>query len=605
MNIRLLALLIVLTALRLVCIGRVGLSPDEAYYHEWSQRLDWCYFSKGPGIALAMRASTALFGHGEFGIRAFAPLLALGSSLLLFWLARRIYDARVAAWVVVAMNVTPLFNVGGLIMTIDPLSIFFWIAALCTLWLALEKSPAFSLWWPLSGAIIGCGFLCKWTNAVQLLSVLLLLALTPRHRRELLRPGFWSMIAVFVPFVVPVWQWNEAHGWPTTHHLASRGGLDAPWWKLDFTSFGSFLGSHFGVYSPLIFAAMLVALWAASRDSLMRWTAATVRGLRAAPHGLRHHPVAVALTVLLALVFHFAGNFTDIPALHRVAVLIPVVAVIIAIGRCKDAANMHWRSRFLVAFALPLVIGYAWIALHHDAEVNWTAPAAVSVIILTADYWKDCSRKLVVSALTLGAVITVVGIFPDIVRAAGIPWPLKNDPTARVRGWRDTAKIVHDYRQRVEAQIGRPVFLIAENYGVAAALCYYLPEKRIEAPGHPAVYVEESPVPTNQFHFWPRYDMFDSRTAPVTNDQEDSKERGVNKFAGRTALYITTRDEGDPASVLIPTFFQKSLPEKRWKEQPEKPWRKYSEFTLKENDDLLRKLRIFILPRYRPGTVLD
>ena len=53
---KLVAFLIVLTILRLVYIGQMELSPDEAYYHQWSQRLDWCYFSKGPGIALTMKA---------------------------------------------------------------------------------------------------------------------------------------------------------------------------------------------------------------------------------------------------------------------------------------------------------------------------------------------------------------------------------------------------------------------------------------------------------------------------------------------------------------------------------------------------------------------
>ena len=42
---KLFASLIILTVLRLVMIGRMELSPDEAYYHEWSQRLDWWYFS--------------------------------------------------------------------------------------------------------------------------------------------------------------------------------------------------------------------------------------------------------------------------------------------------------------------------------------------------------------------------------------------------------------------------------------------------------------------------------------------------------------------------------------------------------------------------------
>src|SRR6185436_12786224 len=100
----------------------------------------------------------------------------------------------VAIWTVFALNFVPIFQVGGLVMTIDPLSIFFWMAALYTFWLALEKSPEFNGWWPATGALIGCGFLAKYTNAMQLLSILLLLACTPKHRRELRRPGFYALL---------------------------------------------------------------------------------------------------------------------------------------------------------------------------------------------------------------------------------------------------------------------------------------------------------------------------------------------------------------------------------------------------------------------------
>ena len=584
---RLAAFLIVLTVLRLVLIRQMELSPDEAYYHEWSQRLDWCYFSKGPGVALTMRAGTTLFGHGEFGVRFFAPMLALGTSLLIFWLARRLYDARTATWTVVLLNLTPLFNAGGLLMTIDPLSIFFWTATLCTLWRALEKSPAFSLWWPLSGALIGAGFLCKWTNAFQLLGVLLLLAMTPRYRRELLRPGFWSMLAAFLPALWPPWHWQEPRGWPILHHLSSRGGLETPWWQINFTDFGKFVASHFGVYSPLIFAAMLVAFWAVCKDSLARWGKALLHAIPAFPRGLRAHPVVVALVLFTSLALYFLGNAFDIPQLHKIAIAVPVLAAVIGIGSCKDAPNIHWKSRFLTAFALPVVLTYLWISLHHDSEVNWTAPAGVTIVILTVAHWMDrAPRKLVTTTLVLAGAMSIVGL----VYAIGIPLPFSNQITARIRGWVTTSQTVADFRQRYEQQLGQPVFLIAENYGLAGSLCYYLPEKRIEAPGHPACYVEESPVAANQFHFWPRYDEYEERTAPIINDQEDSREYGINKFAGRTALYITTRKEEKPPSVLKRTFDK---------------WEIATDFELKENGQPLRTIRIFICHRYKPGKLLD
>ena len=80
----------------------------------------------------------------------------------------------------------------------------------------------------IGGVLIGAGFLCKWTNAFQLLSVLLLLAMTPRRRRELLRPGFWSMVTTFAPALWPPWHWQKPRGWPLLHHLSARGGLISP-----------------------------------------------------------------------------------------------------------------------------------------------------------------------------------------------------------------------------------------------------------------------------------------------------------------------------------------------------------------------------------------
>src|SRR5262245_14032916 len=64
-------------------LATTDLEFDEAHYWMWSERLAPAYFSKGPGIAFVMRASTALLGANEFGVRFFSPVLAAGTSLLL------------------------------------------------------------------------------------------------------------------------------------------------------------------------------------------------------------------------------------------------------------------------------------------------------------------------------------------------------------------------------------------------------------------------------------------------------------------------------------------------------------------------------------------
>ncbi len=595
---KLAAFLIVLTLLRLAVIGHVELSPDEAYYHEWSQRLDWCYFSKGPGVAVAMRVSTAIFGHSEFGVRFFAPILALGTSLILYWLARRMYEDRVAFWAVVVMNLTPLFNAGGLVMSIDPLSIFFWTAALATLWLALEQGsgdePRFSLWWPASGLLIGLGFLCKWTNAFQLLSVLLLLLLTPRYRKELRRPGFYVMLLAFLPALYPVCVWQSARGWPLLAHLSARGGLETPWWRFDTKDFGAFVGLHLVVYSPLLFLGMVIALGTETRESFQRWWKAVLLCVPSIPGGLKRHWGATLFVLLLALAFYFAGNFWDeYSFLHKGAIVTLVFGALVGIAQCKDAANVHWRSRFIAAFALPIIFVYLWIALHHDSEVNWTAPGFVGLFILVTAYYIDrVSRRLLAWTCGTAVALSLVGGITDLARMIGIPWPSKWDQTTRVRGWAESARAVDRFRGEMEKELKRPIFLIGENYGVAAELCYYLPPRPPEALGHPACYVLESVVPENQFHFWPRYDDYVERQMPknLLNDQEDSLEIGTCPFAGRTAIYVTTREEKKCPDIINSTFGS---------------WQIMRDVEIKENGRVLRKLRFFIFHRYNPGAIMN
>lgn len=248
-----------LTAIRLVLLGTMNLSGDEAYYWMWSQHLAPAYFSKGPGVAFAIRASTAIFGATEFGVRFWSPVLAAGTNLILYYFSRRLFSEGVAFWTVVALNVTPIFNIGSFVMTIDPLSIFFWSAAMLTFWRTLETSPAFSWFWPITGLLIGVGYLCKYTNALELVSVALVLALVPRLRIEFKRAGFYSLLGVFIVCAIPPLVWNAQHAWITFVHLRSRGGLD------ESTGFHPsallvFLAEHFLTYSPLLFLGLVWAV---------------------------------------------------------------------------------------------------------------------------------------------------------------------------------------------------------------------------------------------------------------------------------------------------------------------------------------------------------
>jgi hypothetical protein len=244
-----------LTAIRLSILPTTDLEFDEAHYWLWSQHLAPAYFSKGPGVAFVIRASTAIFGTNEFGVRFFSPILGAGTSLLLFYFARRLFSATAGLWAVVALNATPLFNMGAFLMTIDPLSIFFWLAAMFSFWLAVEKSPAWSWHWLLSGLLVGLGFLCKYTNALELVSILLVLALVPRLRQEFARPGIYLLLSAFAVCTIPPIIWNAQHVWVTLTHLQARGSLNQGF-GIHPIEVLAFIGEHFLFYSPLLFLGL-------------------------------------------------------------------------------------------------------------------------------------------------------------------------------------------------------------------------------------------------------------------------------------------------------------------------------------------------------------
>lgn len=539
-------LLAALCVLRLLLIGFVELSPDEAYYTMWSKYMDVSYYSKGPGVAATIWLGTHLFGFNEFGVRFFSPLLALGTSLLMFHFARRLYGEAVAFWTTVALQVIPIYQAGSVLMTIDPLSIFFWMAAMATFWRALEEEPARpDRWWLGTGALIGAGFLCKWTNAMQLISIVLLLAVTPRHRRKLRSPGFIGLIGTFLLFTIPPVVWNEQHDRITYHHLFARGGLDKEL-GISLSEFFKFLLSHFGVYSPLIFFAMLVALFI----------------------GLRN-------------------------------------------------MRIHFKPRFLVAFTVPIFVLYFALAFREAGEANWTAPATLSLALLTVAVWYEWSKQIrairiySVCALVLSALMGLVLLDTDIVRLvghpAGLDWKYEADPSSRLRGWKSSAELVEKFRGNFEQEHQQPVFLIANKYQTAASLAFYLSSPRPAAPNHPPVYIPESQAIENQFSFWPRYDEMEDLselaeevaksghgpeevrrelaekveklkqaekhkaahlgdakrevaqalakaepTLPI--DESFVEEQGISIFAGRTALYITDRAEERPPSTVKDGF---------------------------------------------------
>jgi 4-amino-4-deoxy-L-arabinose transferase-like glycosyltransferase len=91
------------------------LAPDEAYYWDWARHLALGYYSKPPLVAWVIALFTGLGGDHPFFVRAGAVLFSLGSSLVLFYLGKSLFNAKMGFWAFAIANATPGLAVGSVI----------------------------------------------------------------------------------------------------------------------------------------------------------------------------------------------------------------------------------------------------------------------------------------------------------------------------------------------------------------------------------------------------------------------------------------------------------------------------------------------------------
>lgn len=409
----LLLILLGLTAWRAWVVVHVnaGLQVDEAQYWYWSKHLDWGYFSKPPGIAVLIAGSTRLFGDGLLGVKALAmlcyPLIAW---VLYGWVREVLADvagagaepARAGQLAAVWFMAAPVAGLLGLAVTTDALLLLAWSLAAWALWRVWRDGR----WrdWLLLGLWVGLGLLSKYTMGAFAVTALgfLFTARGPATRAVPVLRGLPVAMAVALVCLVPNLLWNAALGWPTLAHTAeiTVGAEASDTWS----TVGEFLGGLLLLVGPL------AAIWVIVRVA--------VRALS-------------------------RGRPGEVAVLERVGA-VP--------RRCA------WQLALWLAAPLTL-IGFAQ-SLHAKAQVNWTAPVLIG-LLLAAALWlraEQPGQRLRSLWVTLALQVVLVGAVTqaqDVARWLERPLPRNLDVWARMRGWDDAfarlAPAAQAYWQRQQA----------------------------------------------------------------------------------------------------------------------------------------------------------
>ncbi|KAF0132575.1 MAG: hypothetical protein FD152_1868 [Xanthobacteraceae bacterium] len=342
------ALVLALTAIRLWAAGSLGLAADEAYYWLWSKNLSFGYFDHPPMVAVLIRASTAVFGDTEIGIRWLSVLLGAAASLGVWRLVWRLADDRGAALAGAALVQATLFlGAGAMLVTPDTPLVLFWTLALLALVEVWRTGRG--EWWLAVGLSIGLAFVSKYTAVFLGLAILAWLALVPDLRRWFRSPWPYGGGVLCLAVMAPVVWWNLAQGGAS---LTKQFGRAVPT-AFDPRFVPEFLAGQAALLTPFIGILVLWGLWIALRRSLReREAGAVLLSVSVLP--------LVAYLVWYGLFDRVQGNWTAclLPASIAAAVIgmrtLPPAPWLAAVLR------FCWRWSVVVGVALGLfVIGHA------------------------------------------------------------------------------------------------------------------------------------------------------------------------------------------------------------------------------------------------------
>lgn len=252
------AIVAALTLVRLVGLhlSVVDLFFDESQYWAWAQAPAFGYFSKPPLLAWIIAAAQAACGASEACIRAPAPLLHAATALVIYALARRLFDSRTAFWSGLAYLLAPGIVFSARIISTDVPLLFCWAVALLA-FVELRRAPRWS-WAVVLGAALGFGMLAKYAM-IYFLACAALAAMLDAPSRRLWRTWQpWVALAIAAAVMAPNLAWNAANGFVTLKHTGdnARGtGL-----TFSVVHVAEFLASQFAVMGVVTFGMFLVML---------------------------------------------------------------------------------------------------------------------------------------------------------------------------------------------------------------------------------------------------------------------------------------------------------------------------------------------------------
>lgn len=248
-------LLLLATAARAAWVLTHDVAPADAYFWMCANRLAAGYFDGPAGTAFLVRA----FGDNFEMARLFWPLLGFFSACTAWLFARRVYDAAVAGWCVVFLNLLPVFNTAS--VTVGPLMPAL-VSVLAGLVFARVAWDGARWAWLGAGLFFGVALLFRYEAALVPAGLVMAALASARHKTPADLFGLGFVVAFGALALFPALAWNAAIEW-----IPVAGGTWRTAWEFRAGPFARSLAGFSAALSVPVFAAVLVALFALVRSA--------------------------------------------------------------------------------------------------------------------------------------------------------------------------------------------------------------------------------------------------------------------------------------------------------------------------------------------------
>jgi len=427
-NTILLSAIITLCRLIYLYTNHIDLHPDEAQYWVWSRHLALGYYSKPPVIAWLIALSTSACGPAEPCIRIFSPLLHFATAIIIFHLAKYLWDektdiqlippplrgrlggglrqsqaSRYASYpppqpspsrgegeeygffAALGFLLLPGVTFSSTLITTDPPLLTAYAGALLFFVKAIREDKLRHWIW--CGIFTGAGLLTKYTMAVFLLSAFLYIAVNTPARLKNFKPWLAALIAfvIFLPNLI----WNLQNHLVSFRHTEDNLNPETSFAPIKLLEF---LAAQAGIFGPIFF---------------------------------------VFLTFILLF------RFREIK---------------------KDE-----RHQILYYFFLPLLAITLAVCIISRAHGNWAAPIYVPATILVVAWLLDNEKMFWLRAALILNLLFML-LFYNLGQMH-----LKLDPYARLRGWREFSGQIGEIKSQHPGAL-----IFTDERKIAAELSYYL-----------------------------------------------------------------------------------------------------------------------------------